>query len=517
MSTKSVKSLLMSVVLLTTLASVSYGQSTAEINGRVTDTTGAVIPAVQIVVTNVDRETERQTTSSDVGYYTFTRLEPGNYAISVESEGFKSISQPGIVLEVNQSARIDFILEVGAVTETIEVVAASPVLETNTAQLGTVVAKRQISDLPLNGRNFSQLLALTPGASPVSVSQNRGGQQAQSIGIQTYPAINGQSNRSNHFTLDGVFNSGHFTGTYHVAPSIDALDQFKVQSHSDQAEFGGVTGGVINVATKSGTNEFHGSAFWFLRNDALDARGFFTAGKPSLRQNQFGATVGGPIKKNGTFFFFSYDGYRQNNESSSLTLVPTPEQLSGDFSSLDRTIYDPFSTRLDPQDSNRFLRDPFQGNQIPRSMLSPSIQAWSEAIIPAPNATGFAGTNLRNSEPQTFPADNYSIRGDHQFSASDQVFVRYTWGEQTKSRAQRLPGTRLETVLPPKNFGARYTHIFGPNTLVSGLFGFSTVTTNDIRILSDQALIDQGFFTGMKKAYQGRGDFTHNFGARRAA
>lgn len=549
MSSKSVISLLKSAVLLTMLSGLSYGQSTAEITGRVTDSTGAIIPAVQIVVTNVDRETVRQTTSGDVGYYTFTRLEPGNYAISVESEGFKSVSRPGIVLEVNQSARIDFVLEVGAVTETIEVVAASPVLETNTAQLGTVVSKRQISDLPLNARNFSQLLTLTPGASPVSVSQNRGGQQAQSIGIQTYPAINGQSNRSNHFTLDGVFNSGHFTGTYHVAPSIDALDQFKVQSHSDQAEFGGVTGGVINVATKSGTNEFHGSVFWFLRNDALDARGFFTAGKPSLRQNQFGATVGGPIKRNSTFFFFSYDGYRQNNASSSLTLVPTPEQLNGDFSSLaDRAIFDPHSTRTDPQDRNRFLRDRFPGNQIPRTLLSPSIQAWSGAIIPSPNAPGFAGANLRNSEPQRFPADNYSIRGDHQFSASDQVWLRYSWGEQTKSRAQSLPGTRLETVLPSKNFGARYTHIFGPNTLVSGLFGFSTVTTNDIRVITDQALIDEGFFAGMKpaelpesylndrltapgmslsgyfgvgarnrtlgpqKAYQGRGDFTHNFG-----
>ena len=147
-----------------------------------------------------------------------------------------------------------------------------------------------------------------------------------------FPAINGQTNRSNSFTLDGVYNNGHFTGTYDIAPSVDALNEFKVQSHSDKAEFGGASGGVINIASKTGGNDFHGSLYEFLRNDKLDARGFFTAAKPKLRQNQFGGTAGGRVIRNKTFFFFSYEGFRQVAGSNQLSLIPTPAQIAGDFS-----------------------------------------------------------------------------------------------------------------------------------------------------------------------------------------
>jgi hypothetical protein len=285
------------------LAELMYGQTTAEITGRIVDASGAVVPGATVTTVNTDRGTERTTTSNDQGFYALPSLDTGNYRVTAGHTGFKATTHPRIQLDVNQSLRLDFTLEVGQVREQVEVTDEAPLVEANTAQLGTVVTQEKISELPLNARNFTQLLTLTPGASPISVAQNRGGgQTTPPIGILVFPAINGQTNRSNSFTLDGVYNNGHFTGTYMVAPNIEDLNQFKVQSHSDQAEFGGVSGGVINIASKSGTNELHGSLYEFLRNDKLDARGFFTADKPPLRQNQFGVAAGGPIIRNKTFF-----------------------------------------------------------------------------------------------------------------------------------------------------------------------------------------------------------------------
>ena len=277
-----------------------------------------------------------------------------------------------------------------------------------------------------------------------------------------------------------------------MAPNIDALSEFKVQSQSDQAEFGGVTGGVINVITKSGTNQYHGTAYEFLRNDALDARGFFTAKKPPLRQNQFGATLGGPVLKDRTFFFFSYEGYRQVNPTSALTNVPTPAQFSGDFSGLGRAIFNPFSTRVDPTNSSRYLRDPFPGNIIPPSLLNPSTEVWAKAVIPAPINTGFANFNMRNNDPQTAPFNQYSIRGDHRLSQSDSVWFRYTWGEQNLRSANALPGTFSESDLPSQNLGDNDTHIFGTSMVLNALFGYSGMRQITTPFITSQKLVQQG-------------------------
>jgi hypothetical protein len=377
----------------------------------------------------------------------------------------------------------------------VEVTGDAPVIETTTGQLGTVVTAEKISDLPLIARNFTQLLTLTPGASPINVTQ---ADQNQRIGISVQPAMNGQSNRSNSYTLDGTFNNGHFTGTYAVAPSVDALDQFKVQSHSDLAEYGGVTGGVINIASKTGTNSFHGTLFEFLRNDKLDARGFFTASKPVLRQNQFGVSVGGPVIKNKTFFFFSYEGYRQRSGANILSVVPTQAQLSGDFSATARRLYDPFSTRANPSNSAQLLRDPYPNNRIPTSQLNRSILTYTQAIVPAPVDTGVSGFNSRNGDPQSFPANGYSIRVDHYLSERDTLWFRSTWSKQDISAGQALTGTNTVTSITPKNIGAQYSHIFGPNTVFTGLFGFSSSTLIDHPFLTDKNLIADGLFKGFQ-------------------
>jgi hypothetical protein len=529
-------------LLITLLASASLlAQTSAEITGRITDGSKAAVPGATVTAKNIDRQTERTTTSNEQGYFILTSIDKGNYEVTVQASGFKLVTQTGLKLDVDQSLRLDFALEIGAVAERIQVTAGVPLLEVNTAELGTVVTEEKISELPLNARNFTQLLTLTPGAAPISVAQNAGGgQTTPRIGVLVFPAINGQSNRSNSFTLDGVYNNGHFTGTYSIAPNIDALSQFKVQSHSDQAEFGGVTGGTINIATKSGTNEFHGSAYEFLRNDALDARGFFTAGKPALRQNQFGAAVGGPVFRNKTFFHVSYEGYRQRNASAALALVPTPAELAGDFATTTRPLFDPYSTRADPANANRLLRNPFPNNRIPAARLSPSILAFAAAIIPQPINTGFLNSNARNDDPQTFPSDSAGVRVDHYISARDSAWFRYNWSEQNTSSALALQGTAITGNIPAKNLGAGYTHTFGPATVLSGLFGFTSTSFFDVPILTKKNLIAEGFFKGFpddpraptpgvsvpgffalsqrnrqlgpQRGWQGRADLAHNVG-----
>jgi hypothetical protein len=216
----------LAIILATSLTA----QTTAEITGRVVDPSKAAVPGATVTALNIDKRTERTTTSNDQGFYTLNSLDTGAYQITVQLSGFKALTRTGIKLDVNQSLRLDFALEVGQFSEQVQVVGEVANLEANTAQLGTVMTEEKIADLPLNARNFSQLLALTPGASPISVAQNAGGgQTTQRIGVLVFPAVNGQTNRSNAFTLDGVYNNGAFTGTYAIAPNIDELSQFKVQ------------------------------------------------------------------------------------------------------------------------------------------------------------------------------------------------------------------------------------------------------------------------------------------------
>jgi hypothetical protein len=433
------------VAILFSLPGLTQTQ-TAQLNGTITDPAGAVAPMASVTITHLSAGVLRTILSNETGNYVFTNLLPGLYSVAVSKEGFrKAISQP-ISLDVNQTAMLKVQLQVGAVSESVQVTGQATLLEATTAQLGTVITQEKIADLPLNGRNFSQLLILTAGATPVSVAQNSGGAQVQRVGTFVFPSINGQSNRSNSYTLDGVYNNGHYMGTYAIAPSVDALTQFKVQSHSDQAEFGGVSGGVVNIASKSGANAFHGGLYEFLRNDALDARGFFTSAKPPLRQNQFGGSLGGRIVKDKTFFFFSYEGYRQLNPSSALYLVPTPQELGGNFSASGRRIFDPYSTRPDPADTRRFLRDPFPNNIIPASKLNAATKAWADAVIPKPIDTGFPGFNGRNTSSQTAPSDQYNIRVDHHFSSSDFLWARYTWGQENlPADAARHPPLSTKT------------------------------------------------------------------------
>ena len=288
-------------------ASPAWAQATAAINGTIRDTAGAVIVGATVVLHNRDTSLDRSAVTNGVGSYVMTNVLPGNYDLKVTMNGFGTAVKTGIELLVNQTAMYDFTLKAGTVNEVVEVQGNSVTLETSTSELGVAVVKEQVNDLPLNGRNFTQLLNLTPGVSTVNVSQNSatsGGVWSNPIGTFSYPSVNGQTNRSNLFLLDGINDQGSFGSTYAIPPIVDDIQEFKVQSHNDDASFGGVLGGVINVVTKSGTSRFHGSAWEFLRNKALDAGLIYpllpTAAQkdpnnqPGFQQNQFGATFGGP-------------------------------------------------------------------------------------------------------------------------------------------------------------------------------------------------------------------------------
>ncbi|HEY6990902.1 MAG TPA: carboxypeptidase-like regulatory domain-containing protein, partial [Bryobacteraceae bacterium] len=285
-------------ILLSCFAIPSFGQlSTASITGVVRDSSGSVLATAKLTLTNLATSVKRESESNSAGNYLFLNLQPGTYSLEATAPGFQTWQLPSITLAVNQTATMDISMQVGALQQTVTVEAAGELLQQSTAEVGAVIAAKQVVDLPLNGRNFTQLLSLSPGVAPVSVAQNasNGFGNVASGTAFSFPAINGQTNRSNLFMTDGLINQGAFSSTYAVPPIVDSIEEFKVNGHTDLAEFGQALGGIVNVATKSGTNDLHGTAWEYLRNSAFNARNTFLPGVTVFRQNQFGVSAGGPV------------------------------------------------------------------------------------------------------------------------------------------------------------------------------------------------------------------------------
>src|SRR5438445_5482532 len=374
--------LFVAFVLIFVIPHSASAQATATLNGVVRDSSGAVIPQATVTLHNTNNGNDRDVLNNDSGLYVYVSVPPGEYVLKVTKEGFTTATQAGLHVVVNQASTQDFTLRVGSTQQSITVEGSAVNLETANATLGTVIESKQVMDLPLNGRNFTQLLSLTPGVAPVSVAQNSGGAQAAPVGTFVFPAVSGQSNRSNYFLLDGIDDTDQVFTTYAVAPILDDIQEFKVQSHSDDIQFGGVLGGIVNVVSKSGTNNFHGTAWEFFRNTVLNAKDPLKGVASKLVQNQFGANFGGPVVlpfyngRNKTFFFGSYEGFRRAQPSTGAFYnVPTQAELSGDFSALLQgpnpvQLFNPFTTRPDPASPGSFIRDPFPNNDI-SSVLNP--------------------------------------------------------------------------------------------------------------------------------------------------
>src|SRR5246500_837886 len=363
--------LYVALLLMLVIPNRASAQATATLNGVVRDASGAVISRASVTLRNEETGTERASLTNEAGLYVFISVQPGEYSLTVRKAGFTTATQARLHVLVNQASTEDFTLAVGSLQQAVTVEASAVTLETANATLGTVVESKAVTDLPLNGRNFTQLLALTPGVSPVSVAQNSGGAQAAPVGSFVFPAVSGQSNRSNYFLLDGIDDNDQVFTTYAVAPILDDIQEFKVQSHSDEAQFGGVLGGIVNVVSKSGSNNFHGTAWEFFRNTVLDAKNPLK-GISKLEQNQFGANFGGPVVlplyngRNKTFFFGSYEGFRRAQPSTGAFYnVPTAAELSGDFSALCTSRFAGAGVCLDRDPQNNVIHqlyNPFTTN-----------------------------------------------------------------------------------------------------------------------------------------------------------
>src|SRR5437660_3386035 len=439
------RTLLWLISVLVISASAALAQlSTASLNGVVRDSTGAVVPKASATLHNSDTGVERNTFTNDAGTYVFSDINPGRYTLKVTAPSFSTKQVSDFVLAVSQTATIDITLDPGAQTAVVTVEATAEQLQVSTAELGTVIATKQVNDLPLNGRNFTPLLSLTPGVAPISVGQNSMGGRTGGFAAPvaegaafSFPAINGATNRSNYFLTDGMNNFAAFLSTYAVPPIVDAIQEFKVVSHTDSAEFGSVLGGVVNVVTKSGTNDDHGSAWEYVRNDAFDARpAFLPANKkaPAFRQNQFGASFGGPVwlprlyrGNNKTFFFVAYQGFRYTRDNSSHLLVPTAAQLSGNLSDFPTQIYNPFTTRPDPNNPGQYIRDPFPGNQITSNLIDSGMVAWAKALFPAAGPYDpSTNSNALDTTPTHQFQNEYTIRIDENFNPKNSVWFRYS-------------------------------------------------------------------------------------------
>ena len=480
--------LAMAILLFSSGASLAQNAA-GEINGTITDSSGAGVPNATVKLTNQATGIIDQARSNANGYYLFINLPPGTYVLSVEMSGFKTTQVPSFGIAVNQTLTQNITLDVGALTETVTVTAQAPLLQQSSTELGTVISEQAVQELPLNGRNFTQLMILTPGANPISSAQGSTGVGFQDAGVTGIPntaffkpSLHGQQNRSVLYYLDGIINTDFRGSIYGVLPIIDAVDEFKVQSHNEKTEYGGVTGGIVNLVSKSGTNSFHGSGWEFVRNNAFDARNPFLdfcnaarcgpgssslTGAPPVayHQNEFGAAVGGPIFKNKTFFYSAYEGWRYSKPPLTLSLVPTADELNGDFSHSFYTnqIYNPNSTVCN---NGTCTRQPFGNNMIPASLILPAMQSYYKGYLQAPNVTGIVGSNYIETRPQTDTANSWQLRLDHNFSDRNRVFARLSqmWVDDTQpvSGAQETTPSNYHAY----NFGGAFDHIFTPSLIL---------------------------------------------------
>ena len=310
---------------------------TATVVGTIRDSSGAVVPNVTVTGTEMDTGVKLTVKSSTDGSYVLTPLRIGRYAVSAQATGFQTETRENIVLDVQQNLRLDFQLHVGSVTQTTEVTSQATLLDTEAASLGDVVASQQVEELPLNGRRYTDLAALTTGVSKVTEGPVNGGSTPTNGNAGGSFAVNGTRGDQNNFILDGIDNNSNDNGDVAILSSVDAIAEFKIETSNYSAEFGRSGGAVVNASTKSGSNRFHGEAWEFLRNQLFDARGYFESpgqAKAPYKQNQFGGTLGGPIVKDKAFFFVDYEGTRIHQAQTDFASVPVAGESTGNFSSI---------------------------------------------------------------------------------------------------------------------------------------------------------------------------------------
>jgi hypothetical protein len=459
--------------------------NTGTILGSVTDPSGGAVPGAKIVITNLGTQISNRLETDTAGNYICPYLIPGNYEVTAEKEGFKKGTQTGITLQVDQKALVDLKLEVGAVTQSVTITGAAPMVNTETSEQGEVVTSQEIVGLPLDIRNFAQFVTLNAGAVPNY--NTLGGTLNNPDNPQGIAAanVNGIDVSANQWLIDGVTDNETFFSVLSVNPSIDAIQEFKVSNNNFAAEYGNAGGANVQISMKSGTNSLHGGLFEFVRNSGLDANDFFSNSSlspiPPFRQNQFGANVGGPIKKNRTFFFGDYEGFRQRLGTTELMTIPTMLQRQGIFTEPGSpTIYSPFNLNASGQPQ------PFPGNTIPSTVIdSPALKVMQ--LLPPPNVpiSAIGQANYFGSNATSHDTDDFDVRIDHQISDKDQFFVRYSY---LRTALDSPPF--LGTTVGGDPYLAALANTRNQNGVVSEVHSFSSHTINEFRFGTDRVRTD---------------------------
>lgn len=434
--------------------------ATAELSGSVLDSTGAAVVNAKVIAVNAGTNRAFETVTNGTGNYIIQLLPPGDYSVSAEAPGFRKLVQKGLTLQINQQAEVNFTLQVGQISDAVEVTAQAPLLESESSSIGTVVNEKLVNQLPLNGRNFIQLATLSPGVNGVGFSATgtiMSGTRPDDRRPGTEIFSNGNREGSNNFLYDGIDDNERLTLSIVLRPAVEAVREFKIQTNLYSADIGRSSGAVVDVITKSGTNQPHGSLFEFLRNSAMDARNFFSpkgTAFPAFRLNQFGGSLGGPVMlpklykgKDRTFFFVDYEGYRRDSQQLLLGNIPTARMRTGDFGET-AAIYDPLTTRANPTGSG-FVRDQFAGNQIPAARFDPIAIKMIRAY-PTPTSSARFSNYLANLV-QNQRWNQGDIRVDHQITPRDNLFARYSI-QNTETRVpSSYPSTSIAGISKPVN------------------------------------------------------------------
>jgi hypothetical protein len=450
-------------------------QTTASITGTVADEGGAAITSATVTVTDIDRGTTYTAKTNDGGLFNFVRVPIGNYQVKAEAPGFQSAVQTGVTLVLNQTARFDFKMHVGAVTTTAQVTSEAPQLQSETTQVSTLIDSKTVTDIPLATRNYVELTLLAPGSIHPDASMFNNGDNTSS-GARPY--INGNREQSNNFLLDGMDNNQTSENNLGFTPSPDAIQEFNLITNNASAEFGNFMGGIVNASIKSGTNHFHGDAWEFFRNDVLNSNQWenkLNPGdvltKPTVRWNMFGGTLGGPIIKDKLFFFVDYQGQRFDHPASSnFITVFTNAQRGGDFSDLLRQT--PPTQLVDP-----VTKVPFPNNQIPLSSLNVVAKNLFASKFYPTQINNQTTNNAINTLTQAFNADQGDVKVDYTITQNDRFEGRYSQGYQNdpSSNSQLILGNTFAQA-PTHNVVGTWTHTFGPSFLNEARFGTSWIT-----------------------------------------
>jgi hypothetical protein len=447
---------------------------TATLNGRVADPSGGVIVGAKVTIRNVATNLERAVTTGTEGNFVLALLPSGEYTVTVEAEGFKKDVRSGIILQVGQQARLDITLALGSRAEVVQVHEDVPIIQSENASVGGVVDERKIAELPLDLRNFMSLAQLQPNVFLPA--------QGSTLGFRGGFNVAGNSEIANNFLLDGIDNLDETTNQPNHTPVLDAVREFRVLTGTYSAEYGRQAGGQVIVSTKSGTNEFHGTAFEFLRNDDLDARNFFTQKKPELKRHQFGGTFGGPVRRDKAFFFVSYGGLRSGAQSAAVATVPTLKMHNGDFSELLP------NGECGGAGQPSCLRNPLTGkvynnppNVILRNDWDPAGKGLLDLYPTANLIPGLLAQNLPVSAVERSNLDQFSVRLDYRFGEETSLFASYNFADSSSTfpignplcGSRVIPGYGCDEPQRTQLLALVLTHSFSPHVLLEARVGYN--------------------------------------------